>query len=116
MVLHTNDWRSWKISMLGQAILLPRTVCGFITSGFGVAAPLFIYELDSPSASIDQVPGLIGPDELAGWQGHLFFTDGTIEVYGRRSNITPAASGHPCIFRLDCPDGGILRETEVHDH
>ena len=67
----------------------------------GVVAQLAIYELVSEPPAIDQVPGLIGPDELAEWQGNLFFTDGTLEVYGRRSKITPAASRHPCISLLD---------------
>ena len=42
----------------------------------GVVAQLAICELESESPAIDQVPGLIGPDELAEWKGNLFFTDG----------------------------------------
>ena len=39
-----------------------------------------IYELDLVSTAIDQAPGLIGPEELAKWQGNIYFTDGTVGV------------------------------------
>ena len=78
-------------------------------------AQLAIYELDPVSTSTDQVPGPIGPDELAGWQGHLYFTDDTIEVFGRRGRITPAVSGHPCISLLDVPEKDMPGEAEVHE-
>ena len=45
---------------------------------------LDIYELDSDSTAIDQAPGLIGPDALAKWQGNIYFTDDTVEVFGPR--------------------------------
>ena len=81
---------------------------------------LDIYELDSVSAAIDQVPGLIGPDELAKWQGNIYFTDDTVEVFGRRGKITRAASGHPCISLIGFPETGAAepvasRDPEPHE-
>ena len=57
---------------------------------FGAVTQLEIYKLDSVSIAIDQVLGLIGPDELAKWQGNIYFTDDTVEVFGRRGRITRA--------------------------
>ena len=81
---------------------------------------LDIYELDSVSTAIDQAPRLIGPDELAKWQGHIYFTDDTVEVFGRRGKIALAASGHPCISLLGFPETDTVEEVasrgpEAHD-
>ena len=82
-----------------------RTHDGPIPLAFvGAVTQLDIYELDSVSAAIDQAPGLIGPDELARWQGNIYFTDDTVEVFGRRGKIARAASGHPCISLLGFPE------------
>ena len=70
-----------------------------------------IYELDSVSTVVDQAPGLIGPDELANWEGNLDFTDGSVEVYVEKSGIIPAASSHPCLSLLDFPPVDISRLT-----
>ena len=82
---------------------------------FGAATQLDIYELDSVSAAIDQVPGLIGPDELAKWQGNIYFTDDTVEVFGRRGKIALAASGHPCISLLGFPETDALEKVAARD-
>ena len=87
---------------------------------FGAATQLYIYELDSVSTAIDQAPGLIGPEELARWQGNIYFTDDTVEVFGRRGRIALAASGHPCISLLGFPEAGAVEEVasrgpEAHD-
>ena len=75
----------------------------YVVGIFGAVAQLEICELDSVSIAIDQVPGLIGPDELAKWQGNIYFTDDTVEASGRRGRITRAVSGHPCIFLIGFP-------------
>lgn len=75
---------------------------------FGVVVQLAIYELDPVSTSIDQAPGLIGADGP-------YFTDDTIEVFGRRGRITPVALGHPCISLLGLPESDMLGETEVRE-
>ena len=83
----------------------------------GVATQLSIYELDSVAEAIDQVPGLIGQDELAVWQGKMDFTDKSVEVFGQKGEIIPAASGHPCLSLLEFPDDGFLGEQLEHvDH
>ena len=87
---------------------------------FGTLTQLDIYELDSVSTAIDQAPGLIGPDELAKWQGNLYFTVDTVEVFGRRGRITLAASGHPCISLLgfpeaDVPEDATTLDPDVHE-
>ena len=82
---------------------------------FGAATQLDIYELDSVSTAIDQAPGLIGPDELAKWQGNIYFTDDTVEVFGRRGKIARAASGHPCISLLGFPETDAAEEVASAD-
>ena len=75
------------------------------------------YELDSVSEAIDQVPGLIGQDELVVWHGKIDFTDKSVEVFGQKGEIIPAASGHPCLSLLEFPDDGFLGEQwERVDH
>ena len=73
---------------------------------------LSVYELDVVSEAIDQTPGLIGPDELAVWQGRMDFTDKSVDVFGRRCGIVYVASGHPCLSLLDSP-GVNPEEPEV---
>ena len=81
----------------------------------GVSTQLPVYELDSVSEAIDQVPGLIGPDELAVWRGRMDFTDKSVEVFGRRGGIVYDASAHPCLSLLEFP-GGNPQEEVVNPH
>ena len=82
---------------------------------FGAVTQLEIYELDSVSTAIDQVPWLIGPDELAKWQGNIYFTDDTVEVFGRRGRITRAVSGHPCISLIGFPEAEAAEQVVRSD-
>ena len=50
----------------------------------GVSTQLSIYEVDSVSESVAQVPGLIGQNELAVWHGKMDFTDKSVEVFGQK--------------------------------
>lgn len=69
----------------------------------GAETKLNIYELDSVSPSIDGVPGLLGPDELARWGMRFDFTEVTLGPFRERSDIVPAVSGHPCVSLLSFP-------------
>ena len=90
--------------------------CGHDVGVMGVATQLSIYEVDSVSESVDQVPGLIGQDELAVWHGKMDFTDKSVEVFGQKGDLIPAASGHPCLSLLVFPDDGSRVEPGAEGH
>ena len=70
---------------------------------FGVVAQPSIYELDPVATLTGRALRLNRPDELSIWNGNLYFTDDTIEVFGRRGRITPAVSAHPCLSLCRLP-------------
>ena len=49
----------------------------------------------------EDVPALIGPDDLAKWSAIVDFTNATIKFHRHETNLIEGKSGHPCIHLLN---------------